>query len=140
MSNNSIDRFAKYVINESITAIGNVSSAIDYNYPLDYKAWLNFFTDTSVSIETYNRSYKKYVNEWNKVKTTFLDEQNNLVKENYINILKELSIDVFTEQERRFLKAVDYNNADQVDSVLPLVARKLQKLTNYFSSFREKVK
>ena len=140
MSNNSIDRFAKYDIDESITIIGNVSSAIDYNFPLDYKTWLSFFTDTSVSSETYNESYKRYINSWNKVKNTFLQAQNNLVKENYVNILKELSLDVFTEHERRFIQAVNYEDPDQVDAIIPLVSNKLRNLTSYYSSFREKIK
>ena len=140
MSNNSIDRFAKYDIDESITVIGNVSNAIDYNFPLDYKTWLSYFTDTSVSSETYNESYKRYINSWNKVKNTFLQSQNNLVKENYVNILKELSLDVFTEHERRFIQAVNYEDPDQVDAIIPLVSNKLRNLTSYYSSFREKIK
>ena len=137
---NSIDRFVKYVIPESITTLGNVTGAIDYNFPLDFKAWLTYFKDTSVSLETYKNSFKEYINNWNEIKNTFLLNQNNLVKENYITVLKELSVDVFTEQERRFLNAVDFNDPDQVNSVLPLVSRKLKKLSTYYSSFREKIK
>ena len=56
----NIERYAKYEITESITSIGNISKAIDYNDPLAYKDWLSYFTDISVSNQTYqNTTIKK---------------------------------------------------------------------------------
>jgi hypothetical protein len=137
---NTIDRFSDYKIDRSITVLGNVSDAVDYNFPLDFKTWLSFFKDNSVSVNTFQSSYKKYLTAWNKVKNTFLDQQNNLVKENYLSLLKQISLEVYTEQERRFLNAVDYNDPQQLDVLVPLVSNKIQSLTNYYKDFRETVK
>ena len=58
---NTIDRFSDYKIERSITVLGNLSDAVDYNSPLDFKAWLSFFKNNSVSIETFKNSYQKYM-------------------------------------------------------------------------------
>ena len=59
-------------IERSITVLGNLSDAVDYNSPLDFKAWLSFFKNNSVSIETFKNSYQKYLTSWNVVKDSFL--------------------------------------------------------------------
>jgi hypothetical protein len=137
---NTIDRFSDYKIDRSITVMGNVSDAIDYNFPLDFKSWLSNFKYNSISVATFQNSYKKYLTSWNKVKNTFLDNQNDLVKENYISLLKQISLDVYTDQERRFLHSVDYEDPEQLDVLVPLVSNKIQSLTTYYKDFRETVK
>ena len=84
---NTIDRFSDYKIDRSITILGNVSDADDYNFPLDFKTWLSYFKNNSTTVTTFQSSYRKYLTSWNKVKNTFLDQQNNLVKENYLSLL-----------------------------------------------------
>ena len=137
---NTIDRFSDYKIERSITVLGNLSDAVDYNNPLDFKAWLSFFKNNSVSIETFKNSYQKYLTSWNVVKDSFLINQNNDVKKQYISLLEQISLDVFTEQERKFLRSIDYNNEEQQEIVVPLVTSKLKSLTNYYKNFRETVK
>lgn len=137
---NTIDRFSDYKIDRSITVLGNVSDADDYNFPFDFKTWLSYFKNNSTTITTFQNSYRKYLTSWNKVKNTFLDQQNNLVKENYLSLLKQISLEVYTEQERRFLNSVDYNDPDQLDVLVPLVSNKIQSLTTYYKDFRETVK
>jgi len=137
---NTIDRFSDYKIERSITVLGNLSDAVDYNNPLDFKSWLSFFKNNSVSIETFKNSYQKYLTSWNVVKDSFLINQNNDVKKQYISLLEQISLDVFTEQERKFLRSIDYNNEEQQEIVVPLVTCKLKSLTNYYKNFRETVK
>jgi len=137
---NTIDRFSNYNIDSSITVIGNVSSASDYNSPFEFKTWLTYFNNNSISIETYRNSYQKYLLKWDSVKSNFLNVQNNLVKENYTALLKQISLDVFTEQELHYLRALDYNDKEQLDTVVPLVTEKIKNLTEYYKNFRETVK
>ena len=137
---NTIDRFSDYKIDRSITVLGNVSDADDYNFPLDFKTWLSYFKNNSTTVTTFQSSYRKYLTSWNKVKNTFLDQQNNLVKENYLSLLRHISLEVYTEQERRFLSSVDYNDPEQLDVLVPLVSNKIQSLTTYYKDFRETVK
>ncbi|HAT65867.1 MAG TPA: hypothetical protein DCS66_14945, partial [Flavobacteriaceae bacterium] len=106
----NIERYAKYEIAKSITSVGNISKAIDYNDPLAYKDWLSHFTDISVSKQTYQNTYNSYLRDWNDVKNTFLNNQDTAVKENYVRLVKDLQLDVLTEQERQFIVAVDYQD------------------------------
>ncbi len=140
MSVNTIERFATYQISDSITVIGNVSDAVDYNAPLNFKTWLTYFTDTSLSVETYKQGYKQYVFEWNNVKTTFLQNQSNIVNESYVNLLKQIKLDVYTEQERQYLNSIDYSDSQQIETIVPLVTSKINELIKYYKQFREVVK
>ena len=137
---NTIDRFSDYKIERSITVLGNLSDAVDYNNPLDFKSWLSYFKNNSVSIETFKNSYQKYLTSWNVVKNTFLINQNNDVKQQYISLVEQISLDVFTEQERKFLRSIDYKDSEQLDTIVPLVASKIKSLTSYYKNFRETVK
>ena len=137
---NTIDRFSDYKIDRSITVLGNLSDAVDYNSPLDFKAWLSYFKNNSVSLETFKSSYQKYLTSWNVVKNTFLLNQNDDVKQQYVSLLEQISLDVFTEQERKYLKSIDYKDSQQLDTIVPLVASKIKSLTSYYKNFRETVK
>ena len=136
----NIERYAKYEIAKSITSVGNISKAIDYNDPLAYKDWLSHFTDISVSKQTYQNTYNSYLRDWNDVKNTFLNNQDTAVKENYVRLVKDLQLDVLTEQERQFIVAVDYQDPQQLDTLIPLISEKINSLCNYYKNFREVVK
>ena len=136
----NIERYAKYEIAKSITSVGNISKAIDYNNPLAYTAWLSYFTDISVSKQTYQNIYNSYLRDWNDVKNTFLNNQDTAVKENYVRLVKDLQLDVLTEQERQFIEAVDYQDPQQLDTLIPLISEKINSLCNYYKNFREVVK
>jgi hypothetical protein len=137
---NIVERFNQYKIDNSINQLGNTSTAIDYDAPLDFKTWLSYFKDLSISIDTFNSSYKMYLTAWNTVKNTFLINQNDDVKESYIILIRNISIDVYTEQERRFINAVNYDDPEQLDVMVPLVANKIKKITSYYKDFREIIK
>lgn len=140
MSVNTIERFNNYNIDQSITVIGNISTAVDYDTPLEFKNWLTYFKNTNLSINTFKDSYRKYIIQWNSVKNSFLQDQADDVKEYYVNLVKNISLEVFTEQERNYLNAIDYDDPDQLDTIVPLVAQKIKSLTNYYKDFREVVK
>ena len=117
----NIQRYVEYKIDQSILTLGDVSIAVDYNAPLTYKTWLGYFTDISPSAQTYESQYTNYLNEWDEVKTKSISKQNNRVKESYVQLFKEIQLDVSTEQERQFLAAVDYDDDSQVEVVIPLI-------------------
>lgn len=136
----NIERYAKYEIAKSITSIGNISKAIDYNNPLAYKDWLSHFTDISISKQTYQNTYNSYLRDWNNIKNVFLNNQDTAVKDNYVRLVKDLQLDALTEQERQFIEAVDYQDPQQLDTLIPLISEKINSLCNYYKNFREVVK
>ena len=136
----NIQRYVEYKIEKSILTLGDVSAAVDYNNPLTYKQWLGYFTDITTSIHTYESQYTSYLEEWNEVKNKTLAKQSNEVKEKYVQLFKEIQLDVVTEQERQFLAAVDYEDTSQVETVIPLITTKIKSLIDYYKNFREVVK
>ena len=44
------------------------------------------------------------------------------------------------KQERKFLRTVNYNDNDQVETVIPIISKKINDLCTYYKDFREKVK
>jgi len=136
----SLARYVEYKIDQSILTIGNITAAVDYNNPLTFKGWLSYFNDISVSSQTYETIYTSYLNEWNNTKNKSLAQQNKLVKQDYVRMSKDLQLDAITEQERTFLRALDYNDDSQLEVIIPLLSQKIQSLCNYYENFREVVK
>ncbi len=137
---NNIERYVEFTIPESILTIGNVVTAIDYNSPLPFKQWLNYFNDISVNVSLYEKNYGNYLKEWNNVKNEFLVTNDKIVRESYVSLAKDLKLDALTEQERKFLRTVNYNDNDQVETVIPIISNKINDLCTYYKDFREKVK
>ena len=136
----SIARYVEYKIDQSILTIGNITAAVDYNTPLTFKGWLSYFNDISVSSQTYETIYTTYLNEWNNTKNKSLAQQNKLVKQDYVRMCKDLQLDAITEQERVFLRALDYSDDSQLEVIIPLLSQKIQSLCSYYENFREVVK
>ena len=137
---NNIERYVDFKIPESILTIGNVVTAIDYSSPLPFKQWLSYFNDISVNVSLYEKNYGSYLKEWNNVKNQFLNKNNQIVRESYVSLAKDLKLDGLTEQERKFLRTVNLNDNNQVETIIPIISNKINDLCTYYRDFREKVK
>ena len=63
----NIQRFSDYRPPDSITSIGNVSVAKDYQSPYPFSSWLNSFRQFNETPEIYIDLYRQYLAEWYKI-------------------------------------------------------------------------
>lgn len=107
--------------------------------PLSYIHWVqstsNTITDESKLFDLYN----EYVRNFYKEQGLQSVDQQKLVEQEYVNLLKDITINYTNIQEKRFLSNIDFNNKKEVDIVLPFFVEKLNSITQYLVRKRQKV-
>lgn len=107
--------------------------------PLSYIEWLKYEPgfDQSIAFE----QYTLYLNEWYKKNGVDSSEvQKDYVRNIYINLLKQISLNYTTPDEKRFLSNIDYTNDRDLDIALPFFAKKLKQIAIYYANQRDEVK
>lgn len=110
------------------------------NEPLSYTEWLKtqqFNIDNESEIFA---RYKKYVSEWYNEKNNSSQNNTNSIKTFYSNLLKEITINYSTTDERRFLENIDFSNKRDIDIVIPFFVKKIKQITQYFIKKRQEIK
>lgn len=135
-----IQRFSEYRPNDSITILGNVYIAKDYQSPFSFSSWLNNFKQFNETPEIYIDLYRKYLSEWYKIKNNILLTNEETIILSYIAIFYDLKLTYFTQDERRFLTTLDYNKKQDIDIAIPFFARKIKTICRDLIDLRESVK
>jgi len=101
--------------------------------PKSFKQWVETNTqDTS--------DYFEYLTEFYQDKEGIVTSTNENVVDIYKNLLKSVTINYLTQEERRFLSNIDFNDSRELDIAIPLYARKLKDICKYYTNKREDVK
>lgn len=135
-----IQRFAEYKPIDSITYLGDVSSAKDYQSPYSFSTWLTSFKQFNETPEIYLNLYRKYLSTWYQTKNNILLNNQQTVVLSYISIFYDLKLTYFTADERRFLTTLDYTNRQDIDIAIPFFARKIKQICQQLSDLREVIK
>lgn len=98
------------------------------------------YSNQNLSHIQYNEAYQVYLRQWSGAKNSTLDQLNNLIRDRYVELLKDISLNHLTYEERRFITAADFNNAEDINIIVPFFSRKLKEICNFYASKREKVK
>lgn len=111
----------------------------------DFKEAFSFYdflqnTEIRLTHQQYNAAYKNYLFVWSTVKKNSSSESQQLIKERYIELLKDISLNYLTLEERRFLKLADFNDDNDLDIIIPLYSKKIIEICKYHSEKREKTK
>lgn len=135
-----IQRFSEYRPPDSITLLGDVKVAKDYQNPFSFSTWLNSFKQFNESPEVYIDLYRKYLSKWYVVKNNIVLTNAQLIILSYISIFYDLQLTYFTSDERRFLTTLDYNKRQDIDIAIPFFARKLKSICKNLVDLRESIK
>ena len=104
--------------------------------PLTYVEWLKY--EQSFISETAFEQYNTYLHSWYSDKETYnTDTYKQQVRDSYIQLLKEITLNYTTADEKRFLKNIDFNNNRDLDIALPFYSKKIKDIALYYSTQRE---
>ena len=106
--------------------------------PYNFNEWSQFMTaaTSQISID----SYSLYVKDWYEANNKANLLSTNLIKQDYINLLKELTY-FFTEEEKNlFLKDIDFNNDIEIIYAIPFFVKKLKEIALTISKKRNIIK
>ena len=106
--------------------------------PLTYPTWLKY--QGNLKPDTAPELYTEYLQEWYRNNTLLASNNSNAIKENYIQLLKDLSFLFGTQEKDLFLANLDYTNDEELIFAIPYFVKKLKEISKVLSNKREAVK
>ena len=100
----------------------------------------DFALSSTVTVETdlFNL-YTEYVKQFYNDRVKDRRDARNLITEQYVDLLKEITLNYTTTEERRFLSNVDLENKRELDIIIPFYVKKLKQITQYLVKKRQDV-
>ncbi len=125
------DNFVQNSVTNSLSdeKLDNIKAFTFIEY-LNYSSILTDDTDNFKSYEIYLQSWQSFNNNEN----INFDSQ---VKEQYIEFLKDITLNFTTNEERRYLSNIDFNNEENVSVALPFFTKKIKDIIIYYKNKRD---
>ena len=135
-----IFKFGEVVPLNSITDISNrTSRVLDVQSPFTFYDFLKNTNEQLTPLQ-YNDYYLQYINNWNKVKAVTQQTAQQNILERYTELLKDISLNYLTLEERRFITNIDFDDPADIDIVIPFYSKKLREICNFYTTKRETVR
>ena len=115
-----------------------MSAPLNTVSPLTYPTWLQY--QGNLKPDTAPELYTEYLHEWYNTNTLMTSNNGNAIKENYIQLLKDLSFLFGTQEKDLFLSQLDYTNDEELIFAIPYFVKKLKEISKVLSNKREAVK
>ena len=123
-----IFKFGEVIPLNSITDNSNrTSKLLDVQSPFTFYDFLKNTNEQLTPIQ-YNDYYLQYVNNWNKAKAVSKQTAQQNIIERYTELLKDISLNYLTLEERRFISNIDFNDTADIDIVIPFYSKNLNIL------------
>ena len=105
------------------------------------------FIDFVKNLSVYNASnefvidaYNKYLIEWSRIKKIPVSDFTQQRKDKYIALLKNIQLNYTTDDERRILGNIDYDNPLELEVAIPFFVEKIKDIIEYYIRKRRDVK
>ena len=121
------------IVNDSENPADNLS-------PYSFLAFIQYQDFKLIDVNQQLKVYQKYINTWASKKNLKKSEERLIVRDSYINLLREISLNFSTEEEKRFILNADFTNDSDLDIIIPFFIQKLKQISFYYNSKRQEVK
>lgn len=111
----------------------------DVESPFTFSVFLKNTVDVYTP-QQYNTAYKTYLENWYEKKGQKSDDIAASVKNEYINLLRNIALNYTTLEEKRFLSNIDFDNNEDLAIAIPFFSLKLSDICNFYIEKREKLK
>lgn len=98
------------------------------------------YTKVEYSPEEYSTFYSAYLKKWYSLKGGSEQEQKEQFKEYYRQFIEEIVISYTTENEKRFLQKINFNDPADLDIAIPFFANKLKEVAVFYKQRRDEGK
>jgi len=136
----SVITYNSAIISNSITNPDvDKSAAADNSSPYSF---LQFITITRVDYtpEEYNNFYISYLKDWSKIKNNSSTTEQKSFVEYYVEFLKEIVLTYATNQERKFLSTINFDDPADLDVAIPFFTDKIRQIILFYKSKRDDAK
>ena len=114
--------------------------AIDYYEPAAFLTWFTNKNFVSFDLNKTFDEYKNYIVAWGKKKNVSKTAQTDLIRDAYVQVLRDIVINYSTEEEKRFITNADFTSNYDLDIILPFFIKKIKQVCLYYVSKREELK
>jgi hypothetical protein len=125
-------------LTESI--LNDVTNPQDYNSPYSFLAFMQFSNVSKIDVNDELKYYQKYLNYWAKKRNFSKNKEKELVRDAYINLLREITLNYSTAEEKRFILNADFSDDSDLDIVIPFFIQKLKQISFFYIDKRQQVK
>jgi hypothetical protein len=112
---------------------------LDKSQPFTYYDFLKNVRGVNTAID-YNDGYLSYLQEWYVIKGETPEATRQLISNQYVNLLRDISLNYTTNEEKRFLSNIDFSSKEDLQIVIPFYSRKLKEIILHIKDHREEVK
>jgi len=106
--------------------------------PLSYNNWLS--NQTTLNPSTAQIKYVEYLNDWYRIQGLKNNEVTNQIKNDYLQLIKDLSFLFGKKEKDQFLADIDFTKNEELIFSIPFFAKKLKEIAILLSKKRETVK
>lgn len=128
------------IIENSITnPNSNPKFWIDNSAPLSFFDYLKHTKQVASPVE-FNDAYNQYVHAWYEQKGETSQNISIKVRDRYVELLRDISLNFTTAEEKRFLSNIDFNDPQDLAIAIPFYSSKLAEICQFFTKKRDQVK
>ena len=99
--------------------------------PLSYIDWIRTVNLAILSESDLFSKYKVYVAGWYTTKGTTNLSEANQVAAAYKELIKDITLNYSTPDEKRFLSNINYDDSKELDIIIPYYVTKIKQITQY---------
>lgn len=107
--------------------------------PFTFFDFLKNTNSTSTPTE-YNDQYQEYLRKWYENKNLSESDVVTSIRDRYVELLKDISLNYTTKEEKRFFQNIDYDDDLDLAVIIPFFSRKIREICQFYKEKREKVK
>jgi hypothetical protein len=128
------------IIENSITnPNSNPKFWIDNSAPLSFFDLLKHTKQVASPVE-FNDRYNVYLHDWYTIKGESNTSAAGKVRDRYVDLLRDISINFTTAEEKRFLSNIDFNDPQDLSIAIPFYSAKIAEICQFYTKKREQVK
>jgi len=127
-----------FFLPESI--VNDSSNPKDYASPYSFLAFIQYQNFKNNDINRQLKEYQNYVNKWASKKNYKKSQEREIVRDAYVNLLREITLNFASDEEKRFILNADFNDDSDLDIIIPFFIQKLKQISFYYKEKREEVK
>jgi hypothetical protein len=113
--------------------------ALDAQAPFSFYDFLKY-SQQNLSPMQFNETYQSYLVTWGEFKNKTAAQTDQIIKDRYVELLKDISLNHLTYEEKRYISAADFEDPEDLDIIIPFYSKKLREICNFYTSKREKIK
>lgn len=123
-------------------SITNPESTVfdDSQSPYTLLEWVEKTSNDAGSADKYVERYNEYVKMWRQSTNNTSAQNDTSIKDTYIRFLKEVAIKYTTQEEKRYLNNIDFDDINEADAAIPFFARRIREIIEIIYRGRQQSK